>query len=156
MAKIKHIAIATQEPEKVANFYRDVFDLEMVGKVDGANAEGYYLSDGSVNLAILKFKNEVVAGEQGLEYSGIHHIGFHVDDAAAADAKVTGVGLQPDGRREQDTPRRHGTGPQRQERGEQVQRPGRGNGGHIGRGLGRDRRRVRPLAGRRADAGYLS
>ena len=92
MAKIKHIAIATQEPEKVANFYRDVFDLEMVGKVDGANAEGYYLSDGSVNLAILKFKNEVVAGEQGLEYSGIHHIGFHVDDAAAADAKVLASG----------------------------------------------------------------
>lgn len=92
MAKIKHIAIATQEPDKVANFYRDVFGLEMVGKVDGANAEGYYLSDGSVNLAILKFKNEVVAGEQGLEYSGIHHIGFHVDDAAAADAKVLAAG----------------------------------------------------------------
>lgn len=91
MAKIKHIAIATQEPDKVANFYRDVFGLEMVGEVDGANAEGYYLSDGSVNLAILKFKNETVAGEQGLEYSGIHHIGFHVD-AAAADARVLAAG----------------------------------------------------------------
>ena len=69
MAKIKHIAISTQDTEKTANFYRDVFDLQMVGKVDGDNAEGYYLSDGNVNLAILRFKNETVAGERGTEYT---------------------------------------------------------------------------------------
>ena len=88
MAKIKHIAISTQDTEKTANFYRDVFDLQMVGKVDGDNAEGYYLSDGNVNLAILRFKNETVAGERGTEYSGIHHLGFQVEDSAATDAKL--------------------------------------------------------------------
>ena len=88
MAKLKHIAIATQEPESTAHFYRDVFDLQMVGKVDSENAEGYYLSDGNVNIAVLKFKNDIVAGEQGLDYSGIHHIGFQVDDAEEADGKL--------------------------------------------------------------------
>lgn len=95
MAKIKHIAIATQEPEKTAKFYQGVFDLEMVGRVDGENAEGYYLSDGNVNLAILRFKNEVVAGNQGMEYSGVHHIGFQVDDVTVADAKLRAAGSGP-------------------------------------------------------------
>ncbi len=89
MAKIKHIAIATQDPEKTASFYKEVFDLQEVGKVNGENAEGYYLSDGNVNMAILHFKNEVVAGEEfGMEYSGIHHIGFQVDDAESASIRL--------------------------------------------------------------------
>ena len=46
MAKIKHIAIATQDPDKTAGFYKGVFDLQEVGRVDNDNAEGYYLSDG--------------------------------------------------------------------------------------------------------------
>ncbi len=40
MAKIKHIAIATQDPDKTARFYKEVFDLQEVGKVSGENAEG--------------------------------------------------------------------------------------------------------------------
>ena len=95
MPKIKHITIATQNPDKTASFYKEVFDLEEVGRVDGANAEGYYLSDGHVNLAILKFKNEVVAGESGTEYSGLHHIGFQVDDPEAVDTKLRGANSQP-------------------------------------------------------------
>ncbi len=88
MAKIKHIAIATQDPDATVAFYKDVFELEMVGKIDGENAEGYYLSDGNINLAILRFKNEAVTGAFGLSYSGIHHIGFQVDDMSATDAKL--------------------------------------------------------------------
>ena len=88
MAKIKHIAIATQDPDKTARFYKEVFDLEEVGKVEGENADGYYLSDGNVNMAILRFKNETVAGRAGTAYSGIHHIGFQVDDAAATDTRM--------------------------------------------------------------------
>ena len=89
MGKIKHIAIATQEPEKTAKFYKDVFGLEEVGQVSSDNAEGFYLSDGSINIAILRFKNEILVGEKfDTNYSGIHHIGFQVDDAEAADVKL--------------------------------------------------------------------
>ena len=87
MAKLKHIAIATQDPDSVADFYKTVFELDEVGRVDGENAEGYYLTDGNINVAILRFKSDVVAGEEfGTGYSGIHHIGFQVEDAAATDA----------------------------------------------------------------------
>ena len=89
MAKIKHIAIASQDPDKTAEFFKDVFDLEEVGKVESANASGYYLSDGNINLAILNFHSEVVAGEEfGTDYAGIHHIGFQVDDAEATEQRL--------------------------------------------------------------------
>ena len=96
MAKLKHITIATQEPEKTAKFYTDVFELQLVGRVDNDNAEGLYLSDGNLNLAILKFKNDDISGDDyGVDYSGIHHIGFQVDDLAAADAKLRASNSHP-------------------------------------------------------------
>ena len=95
MAEIKHITIASQDPEKTAKFYREVFDLQIVGKANGENAEGYHLSDGNVNIAVLRFKNETAAGDFGMAYSGIHHIGFQVEDAAAADAKLRKADSQP-------------------------------------------------------------
>ena len=86
MAKIKHIAIASQEPDKTAGFFKKVFGMREVGKVESANASGYYLSDGNINLAILNFHSPVVAGDEfGVDYAGIHHIGFQVNDAEATD-----------------------------------------------------------------------
>ena len=46
MAKIKHIAIATQDADKTAKFYTEVFGLKEIAKLDSPNASGYYLSDG--------------------------------------------------------------------------------------------------------------
>ena len=96
MAKIKHIAIATQDPEETASFYKEVFELQMVGRLDNDNAEGYYLSDGSISLVVLRFKNETVAGEEfGTTYSGIHHIGFQVEDMSQTDARLRKANSQP-------------------------------------------------------------
>ena len=79
MDQIKHIAIATQDAEKTAKFYKEVFGLREMAKLDSPNAKGYFLSDGNINLAILDFQNDQVAGaERGKNYSGIHHIGFEV------------------------------------------------------------------------------
>ena len=80
MPKIKHIALSTQDVDATAKFYIDVFGMKQVGKVDSMGAKGYYLTDGDINLAILNFKNDAVAGaERGKEWSGIHHIGFQVE-----------------------------------------------------------------------------
>ena len=80
MPKIKHIALSTQDVDKTAKFYIEVFGMKEVGKVDSMGAKGYYLTDGDINLAILNFKNDQVAGvERGKEWSGIHHIGFQVE-----------------------------------------------------------------------------
>jgi catechol 2,3-dioxygenase-like lactoylglutathione lyase family enzyme len=96
MAKIKHIALSTQDVDGTAKFYIDVFGMKEVGKVNSPNATGYYLSDGDINLAILNFKNDAVAGvERGKDWSGIHHIGFQVDDLEAIALKLTAAGSAP-------------------------------------------------------------
>ncbi len=95
MAKIRHIAIATQDIEKTARFYIDVFGMKEIAKLDGPNASGYFLSDGDLNMAILNFKNDQVAGERGKDYSGIHHIGFQVESLEEIAEKLAGAGSEP-------------------------------------------------------------
>jgi catechol 2,3-dioxygenase-like lactoylglutathione lyase family enzyme len=96
MAKIKHIAIATQDADKTAKFYTEVFGLKEIAKLDSPNASGYYLSDGDINVAILNFKNDQVAGpEYGQGYSGIHHIGFQVDDLEEVAKKLEDAEAKP-------------------------------------------------------------
>ena len=93
MPKIKHIAISSQDVDKTAKFYIDVFGMKEVGKVDSMGAKGYYLTDGDINLAILNFKNDAVAGaERGKEWSGIHHIGFQVEDLESIADKLATAG----------------------------------------------------------------
>ena len=95
MAQIKHIAIATQDAEKTAKFYKDVFGLREVAKLESANANGFFLSDGNINLAILDFQNDAVAGERGKDYSGIHHIGFEVEDLSDVEKKLAAANSKP-------------------------------------------------------------
>ena len=96
MAQIKHIAIATQDAEKTARFYQEVFGLRQIAQLDGENAKGFFLSDGNINLAILDFKNDQVAGaEHGKDYSGIHHIGFEVESLEQIAEKMKAADAQP-------------------------------------------------------------
>jgi catechol 2,3-dioxygenase-like lactoylglutathione lyase family enzyme len=93
MAKIKHIAIATQDPDKTAKFYKEVFGLREIAKINSPGALGYHLTDGDINFAILRFKNDQTAGvPQGKEYTGLHHIGFEVDKLSDADRQLAAAG----------------------------------------------------------------
>ena len=95
MAKIKHIAIATQDPEGTARFYTDVFGMKQIGRIDSPNVLGYFLSDGDINFAILKFKTDAAAGEErGKDWSGIHHFGFQVESLESIAEKLTAVGSE--------------------------------------------------------------
>ena len=60
MARIKHIAIRTPHPEQTAAFYKDVFGLKEVGQ-----ARAVYLSDGYINLAILRSRTEDTGESRG-------------------------------------------------------------------------------------------
>jgi catechol 2,3-dioxygenase-like lactoylglutathione lyase family enzyme len=96
MAKIKHIALSTQDVDKTAKFYIDVFGMKEIARIDSPGARGYYLSDGDLNLAILNFKNDAVAGvERGKEWSGIHHIGFQVESLEAIAERLAAAGSEP-------------------------------------------------------------
>jgi methylmalonyl-CoA/ethylmalonyl-CoA epimerase len=88
MARIKHIAIRTRDVEKTAAFYQEAFGLKQVGF--GQN--GIYLTDGHLNIAILKFQPDKYGEPLRL---GIDHVGFQVDDVDAALARIEGLGGRP-------------------------------------------------------------
>jgi len=82
MPKLRHIALHTSDPEKTAEFYKRVFDMVEVGRTDSPIAKGVYLSDGTINMAVLRFKTVEAADRQdGLgPVFGLHHFGFWVED----------------------------------------------------------------------------
>ena len=82
MAKLRHIAITVPDPCKAAEFYMRAFGMQKVGETDWENARGVYLSDGTINMAVLRFKTVEAADRQdGLgPVFGLHHFGFWVDD----------------------------------------------------------------------------
>ncbi len=93
MAKIRHIALTTKDPNGVAEFYKQAFDMEEVRRSDNG---AVFLSDGYINLAILNYKteNDADVGAHGSNFDGIHHIGFQVDDLDAACDKLDVVNGQ--------------------------------------------------------------
>src|SRR6478736_4308833 len=80
MAKLRHIALIVPDPEKAAKFFEDAFDMKIAGKA----RRGVYVSDGVVNVALLK--------QEGDEKVGIYHFGMWVDDLDAAEKKVVDAG----------------------------------------------------------------
>src|SRR5215212_4908861 len=82
MPKLRHIAVHTPDPDKTAEFYKRVFDMVEVGRTDSPIATGVYLSDGDLNMAVLKFKTAEAADRRdGMgPVMGLHHFGFWVED----------------------------------------------------------------------------
>jgi catechol 2,3-dioxygenase-like lactoylglutathione lyase family enzyme len=108
MIRIRHIAIRTPDPEKTAAFYKDVFGLKEVGQARA----GCYLSDGHINLAILKSRDEGSdeSPRDAAGYAGIHHLGFMVDDVGEICDKLDAAGATPMTSRT-DVPHAAGSGP---------------------------------------------
>ena len=90
MAKLRHIAIAAKDPDTMAEFYKKAFDFKEVRKTDGPLAYGYHLSDGTIDLAILRFKTDQIG--RGLDYTGLHHFGILVEDVDQVAKKLEGLG----------------------------------------------------------------
>jgi catechol 2,3-dioxygenase-like lactoylglutathione lyase family enzyme len=85
MARIKHIAIRTNDIEKTAEFYREVFGLTQVG----AGRNGIYLTDGYLNIAVLQLRP---GGEGESLKLGLDHVGFQVDDIEATVERIRKLG----------------------------------------------------------------
>jgi catechol 2,3-dioxygenase-like lactoylglutathione lyase family enzyme len=81
--KLRHLGIASSDPYKTADFYAKAFGMRKIGEINPNHpgASGVYLTDGVMNIAIVKFKTDEYAGEDfGKDFEGLHHIGFHVDN----------------------------------------------------------------------------
>lgn len=78
MAKIRHIAIKTKSPAKLAKFYEEVFGLKAIHS-DETGA--IYMSDGYLTVALLRNRGEATP-------SGINHFGFTVDNVEEIEKKL--------------------------------------------------------------------
>lgn len=92
--RIRHVAMSVPDPWETAAFYKDALGLEEVAEIDGELAEGVFLTDGVVNLALLHFKSDEAAQGTGKDFVGLHHIGFWVDDVIAAGKQVRAAGAK--------------------------------------------------------------
>jgi len=79
VAKLRHLAISTANPDETAEFFENLFSFKRVGTLqDHPLADGHFLSDGSLNVAILRFKSD--QGPIPADRLGLHHFGVVVDD----------------------------------------------------------------------------
>jgi catechol 2,3-dioxygenase-like lactoylglutathione lyase family enzyme len=78
MAKIRHLAIKTKSPEKLASFYEEVFGMKRIRSEKGG---AIYMSDGYLTLALLRNRGEATP-------SGINHFGFQVEDIKEIEGKL--------------------------------------------------------------------
>ncbi|MDE3075005.1 MAG: VOC family protein [Chloroflexota bacterium] len=77
MAKIRHIAIRSENPEGTASFFREVFGLELIQRREHGPID---LSDGDINLTILPLN----LGPSTYEVlPGFEHIGFSSEEPEA-------------------------------------------------------------------------
>ena len=74
MPKIKHMAIVCMDPENLAKFYCEVFEMKEVTRSTRKGHTNVFLTDGYMNVALLSQKAEG-------KTNGLNHFGFHVEDA---------------------------------------------------------------------------
>jgi predicted enzyme related to lactoylglutathione lyase len=72
MAQIRHLAISSDDTEKLASFYKEVFGFWQ-SRPTPEGRRTIYLTDGTVELAILENTNQQNS-------NGLHHFGLQTDD----------------------------------------------------------------------------
>ena len=80
---IRHIALYTPDPQRMADFYCRVFDMSEVEKTDRSSI---FVSDGYFNLALLYQRKE--------EPIGLNHFGFHVRSNEEMQARAEKAGVR--------------------------------------------------------------
>lgn len=92
MLKIRHIALACKHPGEAAAFYKNAFGWREVsrGGKDPNDPAGVVLSDGSLNITLLRFQTDQIG--KGLDYEGFHHMGVVVDDVDGERARLEAMG----------------------------------------------------------------
>jgi catechol 2,3-dioxygenase-like lactoylglutathione lyase family enzyme len=86
MAKIRHIAIRSDDVEATAAFFQKVFGLTLVQRRDHGPID---LSDGDVNITLLP---TTIRGRT--RPAGFEHIGFSVEDTEATRQRLVDAGAE--------------------------------------------------------------
>ncbi len=85
-ARLRHIAISVPDPEAAAVFFEKAFGMTRAGNA----AFGIYVTDGVMNVALLRFPEHMFEGKE--RWYGLMHFGMWVDDLNAAAKQVMDAG----------------------------------------------------------------
>ena len=80
---IRHIALYTPNPQRLADFYCQVLDMKEVERTDRSSI---FVSDGYLNLALLYQRKE--------EPIGLNHFGFHVKSNEEMQTRAEKAGVR--------------------------------------------------------------
>src|ERR1700744_857488 len=96
--QIRHIALFADDTEKPAQFYVDVFEMEVVHRSPKGPGGAIFLSDGYITVAILAHNAD------GQAVRGLNHFGFKVDDNTVIAERIERTGVRPPRKRPADRP----------------------------------------------------
>jgi lactoylglutathione lyase len=87
--KLRHIAISVRDPEATAKFFETAFGMTRAGNAQ----RGVYMTDGIMNVALLNFGDEPIAGfEDQKGVTGLIHFGMWVDSVDDIAKSITAAG----------------------------------------------------------------
>jgi catechol 2,3-dioxygenase-like lactoylglutathione lyase family enzyme len=95
--KIRHLAIMTLDPERLAKFYEQTFEMKRLTGKGAPGSKAVYMTDGYITLALLENKAD---GKP----SGLNHFGWHVDDQDEIANRMTRLGVKAPAKRPADRP----------------------------------------------------
>lgn len=79
---IRHVGIKTEDPDRLADFYKFIFVMKEVGRKEFAQSgmKAIYLSDGSLNLGLVR--------NPPVPKPGIQLLGFHVQSISEIEERL--------------------------------------------------------------------
>jgi len=92
-AQLRHFAICVSDLKKSQAFYEKAFGFKKAGEETLSIGSAIYMSDGVINLALLKFSGDAGAGvKDAKSFIGSNHFGVQVDDLKEAQKQIEEAG----------------------------------------------------------------
>jgi methylmalonyl-CoA epimerase len=99
LTEIDHIAIAVENLDAAIEYYREAFGAEVdhreVVESDGVDEALIKVADSYIQLTAPTRADSPIARFLDRRGEGLHHVGYRVDDCAAALAQMVAAGATP-------------------------------------------------------------
>ncbi len=99
LTEIDHVAIAVHDLEAAIEYYRDAFGAEVhhreVVDSDGVEEALVKVADSYIQLTAATRDDSPIAKFLAKKGEGLHHVGYRVDDCAAALQSMVDAGATP-------------------------------------------------------------
>lgn len=99
LTEIDHVAIAVHDLDAAVEYYRSAFGAEVhhreTVESDGVEEALIKVADSYIQLTAATRTDSPIARFLARRGEGLHHVGYRVDDCAAALAQITAAGATP-------------------------------------------------------------